>query len=618
MSAEACLKHPWLDVKEQKDPDRDLSANKQKIKEVPVSNNNYYFDPNSRTMSVASNHEDLKGNGGAGDDEDWEWEEWDEPTEEPSEEPSKPTMKDVDSKAEPVITHEQVQAKAAEIRSPCFAQVKTSADFAIETASPLQRCPSETQPCPENAETNNDATAAEIKKSCSATSTVVEYDEDGNAETVYSAEIINHPSVQVVLTQTNNCAETAEQPPVWQAAERTLSPMWDVAKVGQAATSPTQQGSAIAEISLPPVEQHHYEPNAETVPNHQQQQQQPMMPLARPTQFPPAQQKVAHTVPTPSQQRTLPTQQFSPTPKPFSPAREVWSPPSQQTIRSSSSPRQSSSPIRQLSPVHSQQTISQSSNCKSAPMLHQQHSLLPSQQTMVGDYSKPPPPRPYFPPAAQQKQSPQTEYTLSLSQQITTTPTIPQPAHQQQTLLSQQTTSPQCQQLTMSTQCQQTMSSQSQQTLSPEYKLSPPNRHLSPPLATTASLPPRPSLSPTTQRKFPPPFQQTSQQTLLPLQRQTQQSPFTQHIPLTVQHFTVQPSQQTPPIPPPRQLYSPPYDHINLTQQTQNSAAGKKRRSDDCSSTSDVIQDISGNSQVPSEGNFKLKQRWHHPMGCHL
>ncbi len=259
MSAEACLKHPWLKLDEPSSSDIDLSANKQKIKDVPMSNNNYYFDSSSKTMSVAED-------GGGGDDWEWEWYETNETSNGedskkaknlvpkaadtlPQQVPEPLTVTKVGTKkAENVITHAQVQAKAAEIRTPVFAQIKTTgAECTPETAYPLQSPCEESHPVSVVPVGNHPTASSEIAESLRSA-----------ADTVYSAEI-SRP-VQIVLTKTNSVAETAEQPPVWQAAERTLSPLYDVAKIG-GHSSPSGR-SAIAEINSP-VQQFYSSPQAQ-------------------------------------------------------------------------------------------------------------------------------------------------------------------------------------------------------------------------------------------------------------------------------------------------------------------------------------------------------------------
>ena len=75
LSAEACLKHSWLNSVV---PEKDLSNTKNNLKtNVSSSHANYYlFDSNTRTMSVASNHEEIVPEGNKDDDdEEWEWDE---------------------------------------------------------------------------------------------------------------------------------------------------------------------------------------------------------------------------------------------------------------------------------------------------------------------------------------------------------------------------------------------------------------------------------------------------------------------------------------------------------------------------------------------------------------
>ncbi len=253
MSAESCLKHPWLQIPDDKAQNDDdaLSANKHKRKETSksISNKDYYFDLASKTMSVADD---------GGDDWEWEWYETqpvdknDDSNEKPASSSSLTKPKERSSKADPVITHQQVQDKAAEMRSPVFAQIKTmSADCSTETASPLQSLP---------------------PSQTSDQDQVNPPDEDDN-ETVYSAEI-SRP-VQIVLSKTNDnnssnmVAETSEQPSVWQAAERALSPPWDVSKL---TNNSLAQTTAIAEVKPPPSQQ--FYPRAPTPPRSFQLQQQ--------------------------------------------------------------------------------------------------------------------------------------------------------------------------------------------------------------------------------------------------------------------------------------------------------------------------------------------------------
>ena len=71
MTADACLKHPWIksipDGKE-----RNLKKNKKNLKKNKKNNNYYLFDSSNKTMSVASTHED-----GNWDEGEWEWEDED-------------------------------------------------------------------------------------------------------------------------------------------------------------------------------------------------------------------------------------------------------------------------------------------------------------------------------------------------------------------------------------------------------------------------------------------------------------------------------------------------------------------------------------------------------------
>ena len=73
LSAEACLKHSWLNSVL---PEKDLSNTKNNLKtNVSSSHANYYlFDSNTRTMSVASNHEEIVPEGND-EEEEWEWDE---------------------------------------------------------------------------------------------------------------------------------------------------------------------------------------------------------------------------------------------------------------------------------------------------------------------------------------------------------------------------------------------------------------------------------------------------------------------------------------------------------------------------------------------------------------
>ena len=70
LTAEACLTHCWINSISE-GPDRNLTANKQNLKNVSSNNNYYLFDASTKTMSVASNHETLIN---AEDEEEWEWE----------------------------------------------------------------------------------------------------------------------------------------------------------------------------------------------------------------------------------------------------------------------------------------------------------------------------------------------------------------------------------------------------------------------------------------------------------------------------------------------------------------------------------------------------------------
>ena len=54
LNAESCLKHPWISSISAQG-DRDLSNNKNNIKNAPKNNKYYLFDSASKTMSVASN-----------------------------------------------------------------------------------------------------------------------------------------------------------------------------------------------------------------------------------------------------------------------------------------------------------------------------------------------------------------------------------------------------------------------------------------------------------------------------------------------------------------------------------------------------------------------------------
>jgi len=71
LTADACLKHPWIksipDGKE-----RNLKKNKKNLKKNKKNNNYYLFDSSNKTMSVASTHED-----GNWDEGEWEWEDED-------------------------------------------------------------------------------------------------------------------------------------------------------------------------------------------------------------------------------------------------------------------------------------------------------------------------------------------------------------------------------------------------------------------------------------------------------------------------------------------------------------------------------------------------------------
>ena len=73
LNAEACLKHSWICSISESGPDRNLSANKQNLKNVATNNNYYLFDASTKTMSMASTHEDLINE----DEKEWEWE-WEE------------------------------------------------------------------------------------------------------------------------------------------------------------------------------------------------------------------------------------------------------------------------------------------------------------------------------------------------------------------------------------------------------------------------------------------------------------------------------------------------------------------------------------------------------------
>ena len=55
LNAESCLKHPWISSISAQGVDRDLSSNKNNIKNAPKNNKYYLFDSASKTMSVASN-----------------------------------------------------------------------------------------------------------------------------------------------------------------------------------------------------------------------------------------------------------------------------------------------------------------------------------------------------------------------------------------------------------------------------------------------------------------------------------------------------------------------------------------------------------------------------------
>ena len=118
LTAEACLKHSWLSTVIPND--KDLKSTKQNLKSQSNSSNYYLFDSNTRTMSVASNHEEI-----VPEDEEEEWE-WDEDTDVTSNDnitnaetlfaqaQQKPSSSIVNT-VNPQITHQQVQNRVTEI-----------------------------------------------------------------------------------------------------------------------------------------------------------------------------------------------------------------------------------------------------------------------------------------------------------------------------------------------------------------------------------------------------------------------------------------------------------------------------------------------------------------------
>ena len=65
------MKHSWIKSIQENTTDRNLSANKQNLKNIAANNNYYLFDATTKTMSIASNHENLINE----NNEEWEWEE---------------------------------------------------------------------------------------------------------------------------------------------------------------------------------------------------------------------------------------------------------------------------------------------------------------------------------------------------------------------------------------------------------------------------------------------------------------------------------------------------------------------------------------------------------------
>ena len=98
-------------------PEKDLSNTKNNLKtNVSSSHANYYlFDSNTRTMSVASNHEEIVPEGNKEDDEEeWEWDEEEIGNENITNAETLFATQNTQSSA-PQITHQQVTNRVTEM-----------------------------------------------------------------------------------------------------------------------------------------------------------------------------------------------------------------------------------------------------------------------------------------------------------------------------------------------------------------------------------------------------------------------------------------------------------------------------------------------------------------------
>jgi hypothetical protein len=229
MSAETCLKHPWLSsiLKE----DRDLSANKQKMKEVPSSNNNYYFDAMSRTISVASQQEDMNEDG-----YEWEWEDEDIETQQNTADNSQIHIETQQNTADNSQIHMETQQNTAD-----NSQMQSDAAEIVETPTheEVLLLPKVHVPQREDALTHESQRAVvekhaellKVSKKAEQPAVVITYDQ---VQTKVAE--IQTPAAAMV-TKTN------PEEPVWQITERVLSPLWDVAKLSSSIVSSAAETS---------------------------------------------------------------------------------------------------------------------------------------------------------------------------------------------------------------------------------------------------------------------------------------------------------------------------------------------------------------------------------------